>query len=204
MDDALRQPRGAGGVHDVDHVVVGCADFRLGIARGVSECPVVRAEKGDLAVRDLQPIVDIGLVATTVQLGHGVDEVVVEDQPRRTAVLQDELQLVRHKAPVQGHDHRTDLAEGEEQLHELGAVHEQEGDPLALLDARCAERVGRTIGTCVEFGEGQALAAIPVDVGLPLRHQKGALGEPPADVVFHASSVDDDPRRALYAVFQHG
>ena len=159
----LGKPRRARGVHDVEHVVVAGADRRFGRVRRVPKRPVVRREIGDVAVRDLEPLVDVGLVATRMQIGHGVDEVIVEEEPRRAAVLQDEFQFVGDQAPVQRHHDGADLRQGEVRLDELGAVHQQQPDPFAFLNSRSQKRIRGLVAAGIEFAERQPFAAAAID-----------------------------------------
>ena len=187
VDDALRQARGAGGVHDVEHVVVVRAERRFGRGGGVSESRVVVGEVGRLAVGHLQPLGDVGLLAAPVQVGHRVHELVVEDQPRGAAVLQDELQLVGDQPPIQRHHDGADLGEREIRLHELRAVHQEQRHALALRHAGAQEGVRNAVAALVQRREGEPPAVV-ADVRLALRRQERPLRQPPADVVLHASS----------------
>jgi hypothetical protein len=128
---------------------------------------------------------DVGPVAAGVELGDGVDEILVEDQPRRAAVLEDELQLVGDKTPIEGNHHRPYLGQRKIGLHELRAVHEQETHAFLLLNARLQERIGELVGSFVQLPKRQTQARMAVDVPFTLGRQKRPLRQKKTEIVLH-------------------
>ena len=66
----------------------------------IAEGTIVFGEMGLILVRYMQPLFYIGLVAAAVQLGYGIDKLIVKDQSRRAAVFQNKFKFVCHQAPV--------------------------------------------------------------------------------------------------------
>ena len=68
-------------------------------------------------------------------------------QQRRAGVADDRLQLGRRQAPVERHEHRADLARGEQQLDDLGAgavqVRDARPGPAPAASSACARRLER-------------------------------------------------------------
>ena len=189
MNHAFGQARGAGGVHDVEHVVGAGGDVGFVIGGGVAEGAIRLGEVRRFArAFELQPLVNVGAVAAGMQVGHELREVVVEDEPGGTGVLEDELQLIPHQPPVERHHHGADLAEREERLDELGAVHHEQAHPLALADAGAKKGIRHPVRAQVQLLEVEPLPRVAVHIRLPLRRQKRPLREPPTNVVFHATS----------------
>ena len=67
VNDTLGQPSGTRGVHDVQHVIVSRVDRRFRGGLGVAERAVVFSKVGNLVrLRDLQPMLDVRFVTTTM------------------------------------------------------------------------------------------------------------------------------------------
>ena len=99
----LRQPGSSRGVHDVQHVIGCCIDLRFSGGLGVAERAVVFSKVGNLVgLRDLQPMLDVGFVTTTMQIRDSLDKFVIENQPLSATVFQNELQFVGYKRQFNG------------------------------------------------------------------------------------------------------
>ena len=99
---------------------------------------------------------------------------------RRAGIRNDRRELRRGQAPVERHEHGTDLADGEEQLDDLGAGPVQVSDAIAWLHARRRQRLRDAAGSLVELAVRQRAVAAAQ------RHRVGPLGSPVADDVRHA------------------
>jgi hypothetical protein len=151
---ALRAPGGARGVHDERRVVPADLRLRLGVGARLDEA----------LERHLAPF---GPGADVDQLVHG-ERVLdrhhrraqrfLEHQDARLAVVDDVFHLVRREAVVDRHRHRADLLQRVEAGHLLGQVVGEEGDALALADARGAEGVRRLVHPAVPLRVGPAPA----------------------------------------------
>ena len=61
-----------------------------GISR-IAKAAVTFGKMRGIAIGHLKPLMNIGFIAAAIQLSHGIDKLVIKNQPRRTAVLKDEL-----------------------------------------------------------------------------------------------------------------
>ena len=87
--------------------------------------------------------------------------------------------------PVEGDDHTTGFGSAEEDLDELGAVHQQCCHSVALLEPVVTQTVGYAVASLVEVDVGLALAAGDIDNGFRCRVQQRPLCDEQSDVVFH-------------------
>jgi hypothetical protein len=122
VDHPLGKPRGPGGVHDEEGVILETREIRLVIRRGSQQIAEAKRE-GIHGVTELHPAADGGgVLAPGMDVCGGLPERVAVDQGLRTAVLEDESQLVRGEPPVERHAHGAEFGQSEKQLHVPGAI----------------------------------------------------------------------------------
>ena len=185
MHHALGQTGRAGGVHDVEDVVVlRTCWWRRGVG-GVAPGVVGTAEVGRRAAAGFDPAGDVGGVTAGVQLADHIGKFLAVDQRGGTAVLQDEGELVSHQTPVERHDHRADARDGEIAFDELGAVHQQQADAVTGLHAVSQQRVGHPHRAFRQLGKGQSQSGTAIHPGFAFRIQECTLAEQESDVVLH-------------------
>ncbi len=177
----LRQSRRARGVHDVEEVVDVGGHVDLLVRRRRLQRGVVLGPRRRVAV-DLDERGEGGVTAAA-QLVDGLAELGAEDDRGGAGVGEDERQLVGHEAPVQRHDHRTKLGDGEERLLELDRVHHHQGDAVAAPDAGRGQHVGGAVHPVVELGEREPAAGVDIDDRLEVRVDPRPLGHEVADVL---------------------
>ncbi len=198
----LRQPRGAGGVHDVELVGAGGADLRRGGRGLVLELRVVPREGvPGIGRADVDPLADVAAVrAAPLKVGHLILELAAVDQDAGRRVLQDERQFVRHQPPVQRHVDRPELGHRKEALDVLGAVHQQQRHAVALPDAERLEQVRGAVGAGVELPVGEAAPGLELHPALQVGREVGALREDQADIALHGAILSQArcprPRRS--------
>ena len=197
MHHALPQARGAGGVHDVQEVVVLGQDLRLPCGRCTVEILVVHREGGSIGwPPHVDPSADrCALAPAGVQVGHDRAELAPEDQRLGAAVSEHEHQLVSAQPPVEGYKHGTNLGGAEEGLDELGAVHQESGHPVALPDAEAGQHMRPTVRLAVELDIRAPLARRHVDEGFQARVEFCTLGKKLREVVLHAISLTQAAER---------
>ena len=69
---------------------------------GIAEGAIAFGKMGLVLVSYMQPLFYVGLVAAAVQLGYGIDKLVVKDQSRCAAVFQNKFKFVCHKRQFKG------------------------------------------------------------------------------------------------------
>ena len=194
VDGPLGEPRRARGVHDVELVVVAGGDLGLIVRRVRDELVVVapnrpsgsgrRRESARLAHADELPQIG-GRGAPVAELLRCGAELAAVDQNAGAAVLQDEGKLVGNQAPVERHADGSELRQREEGLHELHAVHQQQGHAIALGHAQVGERVGGAVAAQVELAVQEAPLAARIDPALEPGTQVRALAEQQTHVLLH-------------------
>ena len=132
MHYTLGQTGGAGRIHDVEQLIVAGAHGRFIVGGGITHRYIVShyvlakifsVLPGCSRRRNPDPVTHIGLVATTMELTHRVDEFFAEDKCSRTAVLENKFKLVRHQAPIERNNDAADLGDREIGFDKLGTIH---------------------------------------------------------------------------------
>jgi hypothetical protein len=118
----LGKPRSPGGVHDEEGVSLETREIRLVIRRGSQQIAEAKGE-GIHGLTQVHPAADGGgALAPGMEICGGLPERVAVDQGLRTAVLEDERQLVRGEPAVERHAHGAEFGQSEKQLHVPGAI----------------------------------------------------------------------------------
>ena len=152
MHNALREPRGPGGVHDVQRVLVPGPQGRRRRRALIPESRVIPCARHGRGSNAQQP----GQARSVLKAHEGIHRIgkfIIKNERGRAAVLEDETEFFRRQAPVQGHHHSAQARDGEEAFDKLGAVHEQEPHPISGFDAVVDERVSQTMRAFRQFKE---------------------------------------------------
>jgi hypothetical protein len=130
---------------------------------------------------------DIGLFTAPLQVPYNGLKCLSINQRFGAAVLDYELKLIRHKAPIQRHDNPANLCDSDKRLDKLNTIHQTQCDPITVPHAQKSKLMAEPIGPHIQFGEGESGAARSIDIGLSIRANVRSAGEERSNIHIHAT-----------------
>ncbi len=157
--DALRVPGRAGGVDDAGEILIDGRRKRerraLVVCDGFVEGNDVSPRDRGISAFDHDESGDAG---RRIEPGRcNVFQRAVRDECASTRVVEQVGELVRLGLRVDRHEHGAGFERGEDADDGLGAVVQEDGDPVATPDGASLQRRREPRGACIDIPPGQAL-----------------------------------------------